>query len=433
MTAPDRVIRDEIHRDILVPAHHAQIIDTPEFQRLRSIQQLSTCEYVFPAATHNRFAHSLGAYHLAGRFIHHLETAHPGIISDGDAELVQLAALLHDIGHPPYSHLLETPRVYATFASHESWGRRMLESSETAIGIVVEEVLGQQRLQRLFAIMDGSDEFEGIAIPKFLKEIVSSQVDVDRMDYMIRDQANTGAQIGGFDSARVMRALRVGDDGGLFVKQWGLPAIEAYLVTRYHMYQQVYFHKVNMLTQNYLVNMLERARLLAQEGSLALTEELEQMLLNTELTALQYASLNDAHVKVALPRWARHEDTALSGYARRLLSRKDFHKSLRIDDLTIEMSEIILPRLREAIEEAGYNPELDVIQATIRKRGYLPYVEGIVLEDGRDASEHSALIRSLAQPDERSMVFVPESIRDEMELKVREWIKPTQSSLAHFD
>ena len=433
MTAPDRVIRDEIHRDILVPAHHAKIIDTPEFQRLRSIQQLSTCEYVFPAATHNRFAHSLGAYHLAGRFIHHLETAHPGIISDGDAELVQLAALLHDIGHPPYSHLLETPRVYATFASHESWGRRMLESNETAIGIVVEEVLGKQRLQRLFAIMDGSDEFEGIAISKFLKEIVSSQVDVDRMDYMIRDQANTGAQIGGFDSARVMRALRVGDDGGLFVKQWGLPAIEAYLVTRYHMYQQVYFHKVNMLTQNYLVNMLERARLLAQEGSLALTEELEQMLLNPELTALQYASLNDAHVKVALPRWARHDDAALSGYARRLLSRKDFHKSLRIDDLTIEMSEIILPRLREAIEEAGYNPELDVIQATIRKRGYLPYVEGIVLEDGRDASEHSALIRSLAQPDERSMVFVPESIRDEMELKVREWIKPTQSSLAHFD
>jgi HD superfamily phosphohydrolase len=433
MTAPDRVIRDEIHRDILVPAHHAKIIDTPEFQRLRSIQQLSTCEYVFPAATHNRFAHSLGAYHLAGRFIHHLETAHPGIISDGDAELVQLAALLHDIGHPPYSHLLETPRVYATFASHESWGRRMLESNETAIGIVVEEVLGKQRLQRLFAIMDGSDEFEGIAIPKFLKEIVSSQVDVDRMDYMIRDQANTGAQIGGFDSARVMRALRVGDDGGLFVKQWGLPAIEAYLVTRYHMYQQVYFHKVNMLTQNYLVNMLERARLLAQEGSLALTEELEQMLLNPELTALQYASLNDAHVNVALPRWARHDDAALSGYARRLLSRKDFHKSLRIDDLTIEMSEIILPRLREAIEEAGYNPELDVIQATIRKRGYLPYVEGIVLEDGRDASEHSALIRSLAQPDERSMVFVPESIRDEMELKVREWIKPTQSSLAHFD
>ena len=160
MAVPDRGIRDEIHRDILVPAHHAHIIDTPEFQRLRSIQQLSTCEYVFPAATHNRFAHSLGAYHLAGRFLHHLETAHPGIISDDDSELVQLAALLHDIGHPPYSHLLETPRVYATYDSHESWGRRILESEETAIGQVVKEVLGADRLGRLFAIMDGLDEHQ---------------------------------------------------------------------------------------------------------------------------------------------------------------------------------------------------------------------------------------------------------------------------------
>ena len=99
MNGRDRVIRDAIHRDILVPASHAAIIDTPEFQRLRSIQQLSTCEYVFPAATHNRFAHSLGAYHLAGRLAAHLQEVHPGLLSKDDEELVQLAALLHDIGH----------------------------------------------------------------------------------------------------------------------------------------------------------------------------------------------------------------------------------------------------------------------------------------------------------------------------------------------
>ena len=93
----DRVIRDEIHRDVLVPAHHARIIDTNEFQRLRNIQQLSTCEFVFPSATHTRFAHSLGAYYLAGELTSSIQEVQPGLLSDSDAELVQIGALLHDI------------------------------------------------------------------------------------------------------------------------------------------------------------------------------------------------------------------------------------------------------------------------------------------------------------------------------------------------
>jgi hypothetical protein len=103
MNSRDRVIRDEIHRDIFVPAMHATIIDTPEFQRLRNIQQLSTCEYVFPAATHNRFAHSLGAYHLAGELSTHLNEIQPGLLSKEDEELVQLAAisLKHLASMPP--------------------------------------------------------------------------------------------------------------------------------------------------------------------------------------------------------------------------------------------------------------------------------------------------------------------------------------------
>ena len=433
MDMRDRVIRDEIHRDILVPSSHATIIDTKEFQRLRSIQQLSTCEYVFPAATHNRFSHSLGAYYLAKKMTIALEEVQPGTMSKEDAELVHLAALLHDIGHPPYSHLLETPEVFATYHSHEHWGRLLLESEDTEIGMALRTVIGEKRLNRLFALMDGQNECDGVSIPPFMKEIVSSQLDVDRMDYLVRDQANTGAQIGGFDIARVFRALRVGADGHFHVKKWGLPAIEAYLVTRYHMYNQVYFHKVNMLTQNYLVKMLSRARTLALDGKLEISGRLRLMLLEDNLSPVQYAELNDSHVKVALPDWAQHEDEILSLYAEKLLSRKDFHKSVRIDSLTTEMIDVIKPRLEEVVSSKGFNPEIHVLYAKISKRGYMPYEQGIILEDGRDAAEHSSMIRSLSQPNERALIFVPDAIRDEVESMVRDWIKPGQSSLSQFD
>ena len=281
--------------------------------------------------------------------------------------------------------------------------------------------------------MDGQNECDGVSIPPFMKEIVSSQLDVDRMDYLVRDQANTGAQIGGFDIARVFRALRVGSDGHFHVKKWGLPAIEAYLVTRYHMYNQVYFHKVNMLTQNYLVKMLSRARTLALSGDLELTGRLRLMLLEENLTPVQYAEINDSHVKVALPDWAQHDDEILSLYAEKLLSRKDFHKSIRIDTLTMEMVDVIKSRLEELVSSSGFNPEIHVLYAKISKRGYMPYEQGIILEDGRDAAEHSSMIRSLSQPNERALIFVPEAIRDDVESMVRDWIKPGQSSLSQFD
>ena len=187
-----------------------------------------------------------------------------------------------------------------------------------------------------------------------------------------------------------------------------------------------------MLTQNYLVDMLSRAKILAEQGELSLDHRLEQMLVNESLSPVQYAELNDSHIKVALSDWAKHEDTILSLYANKLLSRRGFHKSLRINTLDINMIDAVKQRLEEFIQSHGYDPEVHVLYATISKRGYMPYEQGIKLEDGRDVSEHSAMIRSLALPNERAMVFVPEEIRDAAEAVVREWIKPSQSSLSQF-
>ena len=179
--------------------------------------------------------------------------------------------------------------------------------------------------------------------------------------------------------------------------------------------------------------MLSRARLLALNGQLEIDGRLKNMLLNEKLTPVEYSELNDSHVKVALPDWAVHEDEILSLYAEKLLSRKNFHKSIRIDSLTAEMVEIIKERLENLVQSKGFDPSIHVLYARISKRGYMPYEQGIILEDGRDAAEHSSMIRSLSQPNERVLIFVPEEIRDEVESTVRDWIKPGQSSLSQFD
>ena len=132
-------------------------------------------------------------------------------------------------------------------------------------------------------------------------------------------------------------------------------------------------------------------------------------------------------------RFAAHDDTILSGYASRLLARRDYHKSLRIPSLTSEMFEMVRNDLESYLTEQGYDDVHDLITASIRKRGYMPYEQGIILEDGRDAAEHSPLIRSLTQSEERILVFVPEKIRDVCESIVRSKTKPSQSSLAMFD
>jgi hypothetical protein len=410
----DRVVRDNVHRDIVLDDDTSRLVDTRTFQRLRDIKQLATCHYVFPTATHTRFVHSLGAHHLAGVLLEHLETVNPGRITPEDARLVRYAALLHDIGHPPFSHALESERVFANYNHHETWGRLILEDPDNDLRIALIELIGEDGLARLFSILDGTCDLP------VLHDIVSSQLDVDRLDYLMRDQINTGAKIGTFDVFRIFRALRIDGDGHLMVTRGGVAEVESYLMMRYNMYHNVYFHKLNMLTTAYVIRALVRARELVLAGEMQVSRRMERMLIDENLSVKDYLALTDSLIHAELTAFVTHDDPALSKWAGLLASRSGMHKRVRVRNLTEVAYWGAKSNIEQILNDAGYNPEEDMIVTRVHKEGYRPYTDGIRIEDGRDISEVSAIVASITAPLNDILLFVPEDCREASENAIGE-------------
>jgi len=406
----DRVIRDEIHKDILVPAHVARIIDTREMQRLRHVSQLGATEHAFPSATHQRFSHSIGAHHLANVALGHLSGQHPDKVNSDDAHLVSIAALVHDIGHPPMSHMMESPTIYATYRNHEEWGRMILSDSSTEINQVLIDGVGKAGLARLLSILDGTVD------QPWMSEIVSSQMDVDRFDYTLRDSLFTGADIGQFDVHRCLRNLVITDSGRLAIRKKSVAAFESHLVSRFHMYHQVYFHKQNLLFQAYIRRALERARHLAETGELELSSPMASMLLDTCLDVQGYLRLVDSSVVEALNEWLNADDARLRQVAANILAREDIHSQVRIPDLSDDIMGRATPWVKGVLAEHGFDVEWDLIIEGVAKAGYVPAgSKGILVEDGRDLAEHSNIARSMEDGSTTLRMFVPQQVRDEVE------------------
>jgi HD superfamily phosphohydrolase len=414
MAGHDRVVRDNVHRDIVLDDDISRLVDTRTFQRLRDVKQLATCHYVFPTATHTRFVHSLGAQHLAGVLLEHLEKVNPGQITPEDARLVRYAALLHDIGHPPFSHALENDRVFANYHHHEKWGQMILEDPDNDLRQVLIELVGEDGLKRLFSILDGTCEFP------VLHDIVSSQLDVDRLDYLMRDQINTGAKIGTFDVFRIFRALRIGEDGHLTVTSSGVAEVESYLMMRYHMYHNVYFHKLNALTTAYVIRALVRARELVLDGTLNVSVRMHRMLTDENLSVRDYLALTDSLIQAELTAFVSHDDRLLSKWATLLASRSGMHKSVRVRNLTEVAFWGAKGQVEQILSDAGYDPGEDMIVTRVSKEGYRPYTDGIHIEGGRDIIEVSALVASITAPLNHILVFVPEDCREDAEKVIRQ-------------
>lgn len=307
-----KIFNDPIYGFIRIPDPLIfQLIDSPYFQRLRRISQMGLSYLVFPGAHHTRFHHALGSMHLMTKAIQLLK--HKGVaITEEESQGLLLAILLHDIGHGPFSHAMENSLVEGT--SHEH------------ISLHFMELLN---LKFNGSLTIAIEIFKGTYEKKFLNELVSSQLDMDRLDYLKRDSFYTGVAEGNINAERLITMLNV-VDGHLVVEEKGIYSVEKFLMARRFMYWQVYLHKTGLVAEQLLINTLKRAKELVKSGSnlacsdalnFFLTNEIHRSNFDTNVLT-KFSSLDDVDIMSAIKAWQGHSDYVLSNLSQRILNRR---------------------------------------------------------------------------------------------------------------
>ncbi len=316
-----KIFNDPIYGFVSLPYEIIfDLIEHPYFQRLRRIKQLGLTNLVYPGALHTRFHHAMGAMHLMCLAIEEIRSKNH-IITEEEAKAANIAILLHDIGHGPFSHALEHSIV--NDVTHE-------DLSQLFMSRLNEEFKGQLSL----AIKIFQNKYH----KKFLHQLVSSQLDMDRLDYLKRDSFFTGVSEGVISSDRIIKMLNVVDDQ-LVVEAKGIYSIEKFIIARRLMYWQVYLHKTVLSAENLLVNILKRAKELAQKKvDLFCTPALKIFLYNqynkkdfkdkSDLLDA-FANLDDSDIMASIKVWSNHKDIVLSLLCRQLVNRRLFKAEMQ--------------------------------------------------------------------------------------------------------
>ena len=353
-----KVINDPVFGFIKVPRGLLlDIVKHRLFQRLSRIKQLGMASVVYPGAQHTRFQHSLGAFHLMSEAI--LSLQQKGIfIFDSEAEALKAAILLHDVGHGPFSHVLEHTLISGI--SHEQISLMMMEEMNR-------EMQGRLTL----AIKIFKDDYP----KRFLHQLISSQLDMDRLDYLRRDSFFTGVTEGNIGSARIIKMLNVVDDR-LVVEQKGIYSIENYLTSRRLMYWQVYLHKTTVAYEKTLVCLLRRAKYLAQRGDEVFATPALRYFLYNNVTAehfdadpqalANYELLDDNDIWASVKTWMSHPDRVLSLLATDLAERKIFRVEVSREPFADADVQALQQQLANAFgvtfDDAAYLMSVNTIQ-----------------------------------------------------------------------
>ena len=401
----ERIYRDSVHNIIRVNTDSPEgrltvsLVDTPEFQRLRRIRQLGLAYFAYQSAEHSRFTHSLGAFHLATRMIAKLRLSYK--IPDEPQTAVRIAALVHDIGHGPFSHVIESILGF----HHERFTIEAVLSPETGIGKML-NTFSPDLAADVASIIRGDYEHRA------LTQLVSSQLDVDRMDYLLRDSLMTGAKYGVYDLEWIIKSIEINEAGDhLYVSAPGIYAVEDYLQARYYMYRQVYFHRTLRSAEAILKVLMNRALFLVKNGAeiwQAGGTPMDKILSGDKLNLQEHLELDDMDVMFSIKRWQHAPDPILADLAKRFLDRRLF-KAFDLDMPEPEREEFI-QKARQMVADSGYDPDYYFVEDSARNAPYSFYGKGpandkdlIYVEDGfsrpaiREISSVSAAVRGLQE------------------------------------
>jgi len=372
-----RVLRDPVHGYIHITSPVIwRLLDTPEFQRLRRIRQLGGVFQVYHTAEHSRFSHSLVVYEIVRRMTEEVPDI-GGSLSRQEKLVVLCAALLHDVGHGPYSHSFER----LSHCSHEQMTMRLI-LEDTDIHTVLAEADPSLPAEVAAVI-------QGTCPNPLLCDLISSQLDADRMDYLLRDAYETGTSYGTFDLERILRCLRV-KNGRLCIKESGMHSVEDYIMARYHMYWQVYLHPVARAYEVMLQLFFDRYSEVRSQLKIDLLENVFHL---SELTC--FLVLDDYRLVTGLQQASVYDDRILADLADRLLNRRLFDW-IEEPDPSQEF------QIRQRLEQAGL-PTLFYLREDVSgSKVYLPYHEDraqirVLCADGevRNLSHQSAIVSAL--------------------------------------
>jgi HD superfamily phosphohydrolase len=403
-----KIFNDPVHGFITIPHELIfDIIEHPYFQRLRRIKQLALSDYVYPGAIHTRFHHALGAFHLMRKALSILKLK-GSKITEAEELGAEIAILLHDIGHGPFSHTLE--KCLIAGVHHEDISKIYLN-----------------RLNKHFKgkLSLAIQIFEGTYKKKFLHQLVSSQLDVDRLDYLTRDAFFTGVNEGAISYERIIEMMTVRNDE-LVVEQKGIYSIESFITARRLMYWQVYLHKTVLCAEQMVVKAIERAKYLVEKGEHLEATAAFAYFLKHKVTLKDfeqgdkviklYSQLDDIDIFSAFKHWQYHSDKVLSLLCTSILERRLFKTETSKAEFDAKEIEALTKRAMATFKISKQEAAYLVFSDTTSNHAYNPDEDSIKIIIGKNKlvditkASDQLNISVLSEPVTKHYLFYPKNL-----------------------